>query len=71
MNNPGGESADPGPIGSGRPFTARARAALVEGARELLAAELGFTDQSHLTRSVRAETNATPGALRTALAAHA
>ena len=122
------EQHDPSPIGSGRPSTARARAALVEGARELLAAdpqrsltdlsgelaasphhlsrifrqatghtisahrirlrvraalerlaggdhdlarlaaELGFTDQSHLTRSVRAETRATPGALRSALA---
>ena len=125
------EQHDQGPVRSGRPSTARARAALVEGARELLAAdpqrsltdlagelaasphhlsrifrqatghtisahrirlrvraalerlaggdndlarlaaELGFTDQSHLTRSVRAETNATPAALRTALAAHA
>jgi AraC-like DNA-binding protein len=32
-----------------------------------LAAELGFTDQSHLTRSIRAEIKATPGALRQAL----
>jgi AraC-like DNA-binding protein len=123
------EQHDPRPIGSGRPSTARARAALVDGVRELLAAdpqrsltdlagelassphhlsrifrratghtisahrirlrvraalerlaggdddlarlaaELGFTDQSHLTRSVRAETRATPGALRSALAA--
>jgi AraC-like DNA-binding protein len=123
------ERHDPRPVGSGRPSTARARAALVEGARELLvadpqrslsdlagelaasphhlsrifrqatghtisahrirlrvrgalerlaggdddlarlAAELGFTDQSHLTRSVRAETRTTPGALRRALVA--
>jgi AraC-like DNA-binding protein len=123
------EQRDPGPVGSGRPSTARARAALVDGARELLvadpqrsltdlagelaasphhlsrifrqatghtisahrirlrvraalerlaggdddlarlAAELGFTDQSHLTRSVRAETKATPGALRSVLGA--
>jgi AraC-like DNA-binding protein len=121
------EQHDPRPVGSGRPATARARAALVDGARELLAAdpqrsltelagelaasphhlsrifrratghtisahrirlrvraalerlaggdddlarlaaELGFTDQSHLSRSVRAETRATPGALRSAL----
>jgi len=123
------EQHDPGPVGSGRPSSARARAALVEDARELLAAdplrsltdlagevaasphhlsrifrqatghtisthrirlrvraalerlaagdndlaqlaaELGFTDQSHLTRSMRAETRATPGALRSALVA--
>jgi AraC-like DNA-binding protein len=125
------ERHDPTPVGSGRPSTARARAALVEGARELLAAdprrsltdlsdelaasphhlsrtfrqatgrtisahrirlrvraalerlaggdddlarlaaELGFADQSHLTRSVRAETRATPGALRRSLGAQA
>ena len=125
------EQHDPGPVGSGRPSTARAREALVEGARELLAAdpqhsltdlagelaasphhlsrifrqatghtisahrirlrvraalerlaggdddlarlaaELGFADQSHLTRSVRAETLTTPGALRRALGAQA
>jgi AraC-like DNA-binding protein len=50
----------------------RARAALdrlAGGELELarLAAELGFADQSHLTRVVRAETGATPSALRAAL----
>jgi AraC-like DNA-binding protein len=34
-----------------------------------LAAELGFADQSHLTRVVRALTGRTPAALRAALAA--
>ncbi|MFL5828757.1 MAG: helix-turn-helix domain-containing protein [Solirubrobacteraceae bacterium] len=33
-----------------------------------LAAELGFADQSHLTRCIRAETRSTPAALRRALA---
>jgi AraC-like DNA-binding protein len=51
----------------------RARAALerlAAGDRDLarLAAELGFADQSHLTRVVRAETGETPGALRAAIA---
>jgi len=51
----------------------RVRAALerlAEGDRDLagLAAELGFADQSHLTRVVRSETGHTPGALRAALA---
>jgi AraC-like DNA-binding protein len=50
----------------------RARAAvdrLAGGERELarLAAELGFADQAHLTRVVRAETGKTPSALRAAL----
>jgi AraC-like DNA-binding protein len=50
----------------------RVRAALdrlAGGDRELarLAAELGFADQAHLTRVVRAETGATPSALRAAL----
>lgn len=123
------EHHDPGPVGSGRPSSAQARAAIVEGARELLAAdtrhsltdlarqlavsphhlsrifrqttgntisshrirlrvraalerlgsgeddlarlaaELGFTDQSHLTRSVRAETRTTPGMLKRILVA--
>ncbi len=50
----------------------RVRAALdrcAEGERELarLAAELGFADQAHLTRAVRAETGTTPAALRAAL----
>jgi AraC-like DNA-binding protein len=51
----------------------RARAALERlagGERDLarLAAELGFADQSHLTRVVRSETGRTPAALRRALA---
>lgn len=51
----------------------RARAALerlAAGDRDLarLAAEVGFTDQSHLCRVVRAEAGRTPGALRAALA---
>jgi len=119
---------DPARVASGRPATARARRALVDGAREALtehpgrplpelarmlavsphhlsrifraitghtiarhrmrlraraaldrlaggesgelarlAAELGFADQAHLTRVVRAETGATPAALRAAL----
>jgi AraC-like DNA-binding protein len=33
-----------------------------------IAAELGFADQPHMTRVVRAETGTTPGALRAALA---
>ena len=50
----------------------RVRAALDRlsgGERELarLAFELGFADQAHLTRVVRAETGATPSALRAAL----
>jgi AraC-like DNA-binding protein len=50
----------------------RARAALERiagGDHELarLAADLGFADQAHLTRVVRAETGATPSALRAAL----
>jgi AraC-like DNA-binding protein len=50
----------------------RARMALERlagGERELarLAAELGFADQAHLTRVVRAETGATPSALRAVL----
>jgi AraC-like DNA-binding protein len=52
----------------------RARAALERlagGERNLarLAADLGFADQSHLCRVVRAETGATPSALREALSA--
>jgi AraC-like DNA-binding protein len=51
----------------------RARAALERlagGERDLarLAADLGFADQSHLCRVVRAETGRTPAALRRALA---
>jgi len=51
----------------------RARAALERlagGDRDLarLAADLGFADQSHLTRVLRAETGRTPAALRAALA---
>jgi len=51
----------------------RARAALERlsgGERNLsrLAADLGFADQSHLSRVVRAETGSTPAALRRALA---
>ncbi len=51
----------------------RARAALgrlAAGERNLarLAADLGFADQSHLCRVVRAETGSTPKALREALA---
>jgi AraC-like DNA-binding protein len=50
----------------------RVRAALERlagGERQLarLAADLGFADQAHLTRAVRAETGATPSALRGAL----
>jgi AraC-like DNA-binding protein len=50
----------------------RARAALdrlAGGERDLarLAADLGFADQGHLTRVVRAETGTTPSALRAAL----
>lgn len=43
---------------------------LAGGERNLarLAAEIGFADQSHLCRVVRAETGATPSALRSALA---
>jgi AraC-like DNA-binding protein len=122
------EQHDPGPTASGRPSTATARKAIVQGARELLAddpdrsllelagelavsphhlsrifrhgaghtisrhrvrlrvraaleriadgerdlarlaVELGFSDQSHLTRSLRRETRRTPTALRRALA---
>jgi AraC-like DNA-binding protein len=52
----------------------RVRAAmerLSRGERNLarLAAELGFTDQSHLCRAVRSETRRTPAALRAALRA--
>jgi AraC-like DNA-binding protein len=52
----------------------RARTALERmagGERDLarLAADLGFADQSHLCRVVRAETGRTPAALRAALAA--
>lgn len=51
----------------------RVRAALeriADGERDLarLAVELGFSDQSHLTRSLRRETRHTPAALRRALA---
>ena len=51
----------------------RVRAALERlsgGERDLarLAAELGFADQSHLCRVVRAETGGTPSALRRAFA---
>jgi AraC-like DNA-binding protein len=50
----------------------RARAALdrIAGGDDQLArlaADLGFADQAHLTRVVRAETGATPSALRAAL----
>jgi AraC-like DNA-binding protein len=50
----------------------RARAALdrlAGGERELarLSAELGFADQSHMVRVIRAETGTTPSALRAAL----
>jgi AraC-like DNA-binding protein len=43
---------------------------LAGGERDLarLAADLGFADQSHLTRVVRRETGQTPSALRLALA---
>jgi AraC-like DNA-binding protein len=52
----------------------RARTALERlagGERELarLAADLGFADQAHLTRVLRAETGTTPSALRAALGA--
>jgi AraC-like DNA-binding protein len=42
---------------------------LAAGERDLagLAADLGFADQAHLTRALRAETGTTPGALRTLL----
>ena len=122
------ERHDPRRVGSGRPSTERARRALVDGAREALAAdpgrslpelarslavsphhlsrvfrsatghtiarhrmrlraaaalerltggernlsrlaaELGFADQSHLSRVLRGTTGATPAALRAALA---
>jgi hypothetical protein len=52
---------------SGRPGTSRARRLLVDGAREALAADLGFSDQSHLCRVIRSETGSTPAALRNAL----
>jgi AraC-like DNA-binding protein len=41
-----------------------------EGERDLarLAVDVGFSDQAHLTRTVRAETGVTPGRLRTLLA---
>ena len=44
----------------------RALERLADGERNLaaLAADLGFADQAHLTRCVRAETGVTPGALR-------
>ena len=42
---------------------------LAAGDRDLagLAAELGFADQTHLTRALRAETRTTPAALRAML----
>jgi AraC-like DNA-binding protein len=47
----------------------RAMQRLAAGDRDLagLAAELGFADQAHLTRALRAETGTTPAALRTLL----
>jgi AraC-like DNA-binding protein len=41
-----------------------------EGERDLarIAVDVGFSDQAHLTRAVRAETGSTPGRLRTLLA---
>jgi hypothetical protein len=33
----------------------------------LLATEVGFSDQAHMTRTLRAETELTPGRLRTVL----
>jgi AraC-like DNA-binding protein len=44
---------------------------LADGERDLsrLAADVGFSDQSHLSRVVRGETGATPGGLRAALRA--
>jgi len=47
----------------------RALEQLAGGQRDLarLAAETGFADQAHLTRSVRRETGSTPAALRTLL----
>jgi len=49
----------------------RAMERLAAGERDLagLAADLGFADQAHLTRALRAETGTTPGALRTLLTA--
>jgi AraC-like DNA-binding protein len=43
---------------------------LADGQRDLaaLAAEAGFADQAHLTRTVRRETGHTPGQLRALLA---
>lgn len=57
---------------SGHRVRLRVRAALERlhgGERDLarLAADVGFADQSHLCRAVRAETGETPGALRTLL----
>jgi AraC-like DNA-binding protein len=48
----------------------RALERLGEGEHDLarLAFDVGFADQAHLTRTVRAETQATPGRLRTLLA---
>ena len=48
----------------------RALERLAGGDRDLarLAADTGFADQSHLCRVLRAETGATPAALRAALA---
>jgi len=47
----------------------RALERLAEGERDLarLAAELGFSDQAHLTRTLRLETDETPGRLRVLL----
>ena len=49
----------------------RAMERLAAGESDLagLAADLGFADQAHLTRALRAETGTTPGALRTLLTA--
>ena len=92
------EGTDPRRVAAGRPSTARARRALVDGVREAtghtiarhrmrlrvrnalnrmadgerdlarLAADVGFTDHSHLCRVVRSETGHTPSALRRVLA---
>jgi AraC-like DNA-binding protein len=52
-----------------RARTALERLAGGENNLARLAADLGFSDQAHLTRVVRAETGRTPSALRRALAA--
>jgi hypothetical protein len=57
----------PDAVAAGFPAARPARR-VVDDVRQVLAAETGFADQAHLTRSIRRETGSTPAQLRALLA---